>query len=119
MNKQTKTITKRQRRTMLLHSDRGSIYGGEEYIQRLAALGVKRNMSRKADPWDNAVIESFFSTLHFELLSRGVSNDSRMRAARSPSGSTASTTRRGGTQTTAILGPIKYELRWQMRQELI
>ncbi len=31
---------------------------------------VKRSMSRKADPWDNAVIESFFSTLPVELLSR-------------------------------------------------
>jgi len=28
-----------RRRTMLLHSDRGSIYGDEEYIQWLAALG--------------------------------------------------------------------------------
>jgi len=59
-----------RRRTMLLHSDRGSIYGEAEYIQRLAALGVQRSMSRKTDPWDKAVIESFFSTLHFELLSR-------------------------------------------------
>jgi len=70
MDKQTKTVKKRPRRTMLLHSDRGSIYGEEEYIQRLAARGVKRSMSRKANPWDNAVIESFFSTLPVELLSR-------------------------------------------------
>ena len=36
----------------------------------LAARGVKRSMGRKADPWDNAVIESFFNTLPVELLSR-------------------------------------------------
>jgi hypothetical protein len=30
----------------------------------------ERSMSRKRNPWDNAVIESFFSTLRFELLCR-------------------------------------------------
>jgi len=64
------TTRRRPRHTVLLHSDRGSIYGEEQYIQRLAAHGIKRSMSCKADPWDNAVIESFFSTLPVELLSR-------------------------------------------------
>ena len=31
---------------------------------------MRRSMSWKRNPWDNAVIESFFSTLRFELLCR-------------------------------------------------
>ena len=36
-------------------------------LKKLEEHGVKRSMSRKRNPWDNAVIESFFSTLRFEL----------------------------------------------------
>ena len=54
----------------MIHSDRGGIYGGEEYLDKIAEIGIKRSMSRTSNPWDNAVIESFFSTLHFELLTR-------------------------------------------------
>jgi len=36
----------------------------------LAAYGMLASMSRKGDCYDNAVAESFFSTLEFELLSR-------------------------------------------------
>ncbi len=54
----------------MIHSDRGGIYGGAEYLDTLDKTGIKRSMSRTSNPWDNAVIESFFSTLHFELLAR-------------------------------------------------
>ena len=39
-------------------------------MQRLSTLGIERSMSRASNPWDNAAMESFFSTLQFELLSR-------------------------------------------------
>jgi len=51
---------------LIHHSDRGSPYGSEEYIKRLDAVGIVRSMSRKGDCWDNAVAESFFSTLEHE-----------------------------------------------------
>ena len=54
----------------MIHSDRGGIYGGAEYLDKIAEIGIKRSMSPTSNPWDNAVIESFFSTLHFKLLSR-------------------------------------------------
>lgn len=57
-------------RGVLVHSDGGGIYGDEECLKKLEEHGVKRSMSRKKNPWDNAVIESFFSTLRFELLGR-------------------------------------------------
>jgi transposase InsO family protein len=52
------------------HSDRGSPYASEEYRAQLARLGSIASMSRKGDCWDNAVSESFFSTLAAELLDR-------------------------------------------------
>jgi putative transposase len=52
------------------HSDRGSPYGSDAYIAILDKAGAIRSMSRKGDCWDNAVAESFFSTLEFECLRR-------------------------------------------------
>ena len=50
------------------HSDRGSTYASVAYRRRLASLGIKCSMSRRANCWDNAVAESFFSTLKLEWL---------------------------------------------------
>jgi transposase InsO family protein len=53
---------------LLHHSDRGSQYTAGEYRAALAAGGMIASMSRKGDCYDNAVAESFFATLEFELL---------------------------------------------------
>lgn len=50
------------------HTDRGSIYGSDEYRSKLISSGLIPSMSRKGDCYDNAVAESFFSTLKNELL---------------------------------------------------
>jgi len=52
---------------MIHHSDRGVHYACGSYRKALATNGITSSMSRKGDCWDNAVAESFFSTLHFEL----------------------------------------------------
>jgi transposase InsO family protein len=49
------------------HSDRGSQYASGDYRARLAAQGIVCSMSRRGNCWDNAVAESFFSTLKIEL----------------------------------------------------
>jgi putative transposase len=49
------------------HSDRGSTYASGDYRKALEAGGIKCSMSRKGDCWDNAVAESFFSTLKREI----------------------------------------------------
>jgi transposase InsO family protein len=49
------------------HSDRGVQYACREYQEVLAVHGLEASMSRKGDCWDNAVAESFFATLEFEL----------------------------------------------------
>lgn len=50
------------------HSDRGCQYTSQEYRRALAELGIEVSMSRKGNCWDNAVAESFFSTLKTELI---------------------------------------------------
>ncbi len=49
------------------HTDRGVQYASAEYRRELAAHGLRASMSRKGNCWDNAVAESFFSTLKVEL----------------------------------------------------
>ena len=53
---------------LIHHSDRGSPYGSDDYIEALDAAGCRRSMSKKGDCWDNAVAESFFSTIEHECL---------------------------------------------------
>jgi len=53
---------------LIHHSDRGSQYTSGEYRAELATHGMIASMSGKGDCYDNAVAESFFSTLEFELL---------------------------------------------------
>ena len=51
---------------LIFHSDRGSEFAAASFRRRLADAGGIQSMSRKGDCWDNAVAESFFSTLEFE-----------------------------------------------------
>lgn len=53
---------------LIFHSDRGSQYASGEFRAELAAHGMLASMSGKGDCYDNAVAESFFATLEFELL---------------------------------------------------
>lgn len=52
---------------LLHHSDRGVQYASEAYPQLLAAHGIEPSMSRTGNCYDNAVTESFFSTVKREL----------------------------------------------------
>jgi transposase InsO family protein len=53
--------------TLVFHSDRGSQYASEDYQKALLASGISCSMSRKGNCLDNAVSESWFSTLKREL----------------------------------------------------
>jgi len=52
---------------LLHHTDQGSVYAGDDYQAALEANGVVCSMSRRGNCWDNAVAESFFSTLKSEV----------------------------------------------------
>jgi transposase InsO family protein len=53
---------------LIFHSDRGSQYASAAHREALAAAGMLASMSGQGDCYDNAVAESFFATLEFELL---------------------------------------------------
>ncbi len=53
---------------LLAHSNRGSQYASEPYQLLLAGHGITCGMSRRADCWDNAPMESFFAALKKELV---------------------------------------------------
>jgi putative transposase len=56
--------------TVLHHSDQGSQYTSEAFQRLLMELGITCSMSRSGNVWDNAVMESFFSTLKIERCHR-------------------------------------------------
>jgi transposase InsO family protein len=56
-----------QCRGLIHHSDRGKEYACHLFRETLKRHGLRQSMSRKADCWDNAVVESFFHTLKSEL----------------------------------------------------
>lgn len=55
---------------LLHHSDRGSQYASTAYRSALQEAGVRCSMSRRACCYDNAAMESFWSTLKNELVHR-------------------------------------------------
>lgn len=57
-------------KALLHHSDQGSQYSSEQFQRLLKEHGITCSMSRSGDCWDNAAMESFFSTLKTERTSR-------------------------------------------------
>ncbi|HJY90177.1 MAG TPA: IS3 family transposase [Candidatus Acidoferrum sp.] len=55
---------------LLHHSDRGSQYTSEQFQKLMADHGVVCSMSRSGNVWDNAAMESFFSSLKTERTGR-------------------------------------------------
>ena len=55
---------------LLFHTDRGVQYASSDYRQALRQAGFIASMSRKGNCYDNAAIESFWSTLKLELVYR-------------------------------------------------
>jgi putative transposase len=63
-------IWRRGKPTALLHhSDQGSQYTSEPFRRLMADQGVTCSMSRAGNVWDNAAMESFFSSLKTERIS--------------------------------------------------
>jgi transposase InsO family protein len=65
---------------LMHHSDRGSQYAATSYRGLLAEQGMVCSMSRVGNCWDNAPVESFFSTLKTELLGERTVFESREQA---------------------------------------
>src|SRR6195256_1965534 len=59
-------------RELLHHSDRGSQYTSEAFQRLRAEHGVTCSLSRSGNVWDNAAMESFFSSLKVERVARKI-----------------------------------------------
>ena len=61
---------RRPPRGLIVHSDRGSQYASWAHRELVEHWGMVMSMSRRANAWDNAPMESFFKTLKVEQTSR-------------------------------------------------
>jgi putative transposase len=57
---------------LLHHSDQGSQYASEQFQRLMTNNGVVCSKSRSGNVWDNAAMESFFSSLKTERTARKV-----------------------------------------------
>ena len=57
---------------VLIHSDQGSQYGSDDWIRFCQANQLTPSMSRRGNCWDNAVAESFFSSLKKERIKKRI-----------------------------------------------
>jgi len=64
-------------RGLIVHTDRGSQYTSRAFQKALDENGFTHSMSRKGNPYDNAVSESFFRTLKRELV-KGAAFEDRL-----------------------------------------
>lgn len=66
-----KALRRRQVKPGLIHhSDRGVQYCSKEYVETLARYEIRGSMSRKGNPYDNALAERFWRTLKYEQVYR-------------------------------------------------
>ncbi len=59
---------RRYSKNLIVHSDRGAQFASTAYRELLSQHGLTASMSRKGNCYDNAFIESFFSSLKYELV---------------------------------------------------
>src|SRR4029079_8000109 len=94
---------------LVAHSDRGSQYASEHYQGVLAGQGIVCSMSRRANCWDNAPMESFFASLKKELT-RGEIFATREEARASVFDATeVFSTKVRGNSSLGYLSPAEYE----------
>ena len=65
-----KKAKKRVAAELQLHSDQGFQYTSQAYFKLTQSYGITLSMSRKGNPYDNAMAENFFSILKTECIYR-------------------------------------------------
>lgn len=61
---------RRPKQQVIIHSDQGSQYGSDEWSRFCECHGLVPSMSRRGNCYDNAAVESFFSSLKKEKIRR-------------------------------------------------
>lgn len=63
----TDALVKRQAVPQIFHSDQGSEYTSNAFIERLESHGITPSHANKSSPWENGFQESFYSNFKLEL----------------------------------------------------
>lgn len=63
---------RRPRHPVIVHSDQGSQYGSDDWVRFCREHNLIPSMSRRGNCYDNAVAESFFSSLKKERIRRRI-----------------------------------------------
>ena len=77
----------------IVHSDQGSQYGSDDWQRFCRSNKLEPSMSRRGNCWDNAVAESFFSSLKKERIRKKSTRTAKWRSTRSLTTSIRSTIR--------------------------
>jgi putative transposase len=72
LNAVLSAVRRRQPGGTLIHSDQGTQYGGDAWRRFCRSNHLEPSMSRKGNCWDNAVAESFFSSLKKERINKQI-----------------------------------------------
>ncbi len=70
-----KAVRSRRPRKALIHSDQGTQYGSDDWRRFCKSNHLEPSMSRRGNCWDNAVAESFFSSLKKERIKKRIYAD--------------------------------------------
>jgi putative transposase len=68
-------VRRRRPRRALIHSDQGTQYGSDAWRRFCKTNHLEPSMSRRGNCWDNAVAESFFSSLKKERIKKHIYRD--------------------------------------------
>ncbi len=74
-------VRQRKPQHVLIHSDQGSQFGSDAWRRFCRAHHLEPSMSRRGNCWDNAVAESFFSSLKKERIKKRIYNTRDMASA--------------------------------------
>jgi putative transposase len=74
-------VRRRRPRRTLIHSDQGTQYGSDAWRRFCRSNHLEPSMSRKGNCWDNAVAESFFSSLKKERIKKQIYKDRELAIA--------------------------------------
>ena len=66
------SVKAKPKERVIVHSDQGSQYGSDDWLRFDKAHKLDPSMSRRGNCWDNAVAESFFSSLKKERIRRKI-----------------------------------------------
>jgi putative transposase len=63
---------RKPKNSLIIHSDQGSQFGSDEFARWCKDNRLSPSMSRRDNCWDNAVAESFFSSLKSKLIKKKI-----------------------------------------------